>query len=123
MLPELHSDRIDRVVLHPVAGPLLLAVLAVCGLPGRVQLVGGPDGCHQGGHRVAGPRRAATLPNQGAWHWLNSLVVDGVIAGVGGVLVFLPQIVILFFFILVLEESGYLPRAAFLLDRLMGAWA
>jgi ferrous iron transport protein B len=47
--------------------------------------------------------------------------VDGVIAGAGGVLVFLPQIVILFFFILVLEESGYLPRAAFLLDRLMGS--
>jgi ferrous iron transport protein B len=46
--------------------------------------------------------------------------VDGVIAGVGGVVVFLPQIIILFFFILVLEESGYLPRAAFLLDRLMG---
>jgi ferrous iron transport protein B len=46
--------------------------------------------------------------------------VDGVIAGAGGVLVFLPQIVILFFFILWLEESGYLPRAAFLLDRLMG---
>jgi ferrous iron transport protein B len=52
--------------------------------------------------------------------WLRSLLVDGVIAGAGGVLVFLPQIVILFFFILVLEESGYLPRAAFLLDRLMG---
>ena len=50
---------------------------------------------------------------------LNSLVVDGVIAGAGGVLVFLPQILILFFFILVLEESGYLPRAAFLLDKLM----
>ena len=53
--------------------------------------------------------------------WLRSLVVDGLIAGVGGVLVFLPQILILFFFILVLEESGYLPRAAFLLDRLMGS--
>ena len=52
--------------------------------------------------------------------WLRSLLVDGVIAGAGGVLVFLPQIVILYFFILVLEESGYLPRAAFLLDRLMG---
>jgi len=52
---------------------------------------------------------------------LRSLVVDGLIAGVGGVLVFLPQILILFFFILVLEESGYLPRAAFLLDRLMGS--
>ena len=50
---------------------------------------------------------------------LNSLIVDGVIAGAGGVVVFLPQILILFFFILVLEESGYLPRAAFLLDKLM----
>lgn len=50
---------------------------------------------------------------------LNSLVVDGIIAGAGGVVVFLPQILILFFFILVLEESGYLPRAAFLLDKLM----
>jgi ferrous iron transport protein B len=51
---------------------------------------------------------------------LNSLLVDGVLAGAGGVLVFLPQILILFFFILVLEDSGYLPRAAFLLDRVMG---
>lgn len=50
---------------------------------------------------------------------LQSLVVDGIFAGVGGVLVFLPQILILFLFILALEESGYLPRAAFLLDRLM----
>ena len=51
---------------------------------------------------------------------LRSLLTDGVVAGVGSVLVFLPQIVILFFFILLLEDSGYLPRAAFLLDRLMG---
>ncbi len=51
---------------------------------------------------------------------LKSLLVDGIVAGVGSVLVFLPQILILFFFILVLEDSGYLPRAAFLLDRMMG---
>ena len=51
---------------------------------------------------------------------LRSLLVDGVIAGAGSVLVFLPQILILFLFILVLEDSGYLPRAAFLLDNLMG---
>ena len=51
---------------------------------------------------------------------LASLLADGVIAGAGAVLVFLPQIVILFFFILVLEDSGYLPRAAYLLDRLHG---
>ncbi|MFX7887122.1 nucleoside recognition domain-containing protein, partial [Acinetobacter baumannii] len=50
-----------------------------------------------------------------------SLIVDGVIAGAGSVLAFLPQILILFFFILLLEESGYLPRAALLLDRLMGS--
>ena len=51
---------------------------------------------------------------------LHSLLLDGVVAGVGSVLVFLPQILILFVFILVLEDSGYLPRAAFLLDRIMG---
>ena len=50
--------------------------------------------------------------------WLNSLIVDGIIAGVGGVLIFLPQIFILFFFLGFLEESGYLPRAAFLVDRI-----
>lgn len=50
---------------------------------------------------------------------LRSLVVDGVIAGAGSVLAYMPQILILFFFILILEESGYLPRAAFLLDKLM----
>jgi ferrous iron transport protein B len=51
---------------------------------------------------------------------LQSLLTDGILAGAGGVLVFLPQILILFFFILSLEDSGYLPRAAFLLDRVMG---
>jgi ferrous iron transport protein B len=52
---------------------------------------------------------------------LRSLLVDGIVAGIGSVLVFLPQILILFFFILLLEDSGYLPRAAYLLDRLMGS--
>ena len=69
----------------------------------------------------------AVMGGLGAWvtaHMsagpLQSLLVDGVINGAGTVLVFLPQIIILFFFILVLEDSGYLPRAAYLLDRLMG---
>ncbi|HVK51467.1 MAG TPA: ferrous iron transporter B, partial [Pseudoxanthomonas sp.] len=64
-----------------------------------------------------GQATAATLP-EGP---LSSLLVDGIIAGVGGVIVFLPQILILFLFILALEESGYLPRAAFLLDRMMAS--
>ena len=51
--------------------------------------------------------------------WFRSLVTDGLIAGVGAVLVFLPQILILFLFILILEATGYMVRAAFLMDRLM----
>ena len=109
--------RLDAVVLHPVAGPLLLAARAVPDVPGGVQLGDRADGLIKdgvgGARRLARPRRCSDGP-------LRSLLVDGVIAGVGGVLVFLPQILILFFFILVLEDSGYLPRAAFLLDRLMG---
>jgi hypothetical protein len=54
---------------------------------------------------------------------LRSLLVDGVIAGTGAVVVFLPQILILFFFILVLEDSGYLPRAAFCWTASWAAWA
>ena len=65
-----------------------------------------------------GARRCSHAMPAGA---LQSLLVDGVIKGAGSVLVFLPQILILFFFILLLEDSGYLPRAAFLLDRLMGS--
>ena len=118
--PELLSDRIDRVVLHPLAGPVLLAVLLFAVFQAVFSWSVAPMDAIKAGTEWLGQWVATTLPNQGAWHWLNSLVVDGVIAGAGGVLVFLPQIVILFFFILVLEESGYLPRAAFLLDRLMG---
>lgn len=111
------ADKLDQVVLHPLLGPFLLGVVlflvfqavfswaalpmdwiesSVAGLGAQIQT-----------HMVEGP--------------LRSLLVDGVIAGVGSVLVFLPQILILFFFILFLEDSGYLPRAAFLLDRLMGS--
>jgi ferrous iron transport protein B len=69
----------------------------------------------EGGIKALGEWSVATLPDGP----LRSLLNDGVFAGIGSVLVFLPQILILFAFILALEESGYLPRAAFLLDRLM----
>ena len=109
------DDAVDRVVLHPVWGLLILlvalflifqAVFAWAALP-MEWIKAGMEGLGQliGGVLPEGP--------------LQSLLVDGVIAGTGSVLVFLPQILILFLFILVLEESGYLPRAAFLLDRLM----
>ena len=116
LIPHTLSDRIDRVVLHPVVGPLLLAA----GLFLIFQAVFAWASAPTDAIKAATGWLAATVGAMLPDGWLKSLIVDGVIAGAGGVVVFLPQIVILFFFILVLEESGYLPRAAFLLDRLMG---
>ncbi len=110
------SDRADRVLLHPVAGPVLLLALLFVVFQAVFAWAEAPMGWIESATAAAGDALGALLPPG----LLRSLLVDGLVAGLGGVLVFLPQIVILFFFILVLEESGYLPRAAFLLDRLMG---
>jgi len=110
------TEQIDHVVLHPVVGPLILAALMFLVFQAVFSWAAVPM-----------EMIAAAVASVGAWvgeHMaqglLRSLLVDGVFSGVGSVLVFLPQILILFFFILVLEDCGYLPRAAFLLDRLMG---
>ena len=116
VVPHTTSDRIDNVVLHPVVGPLLLAVLLFLIFQAVFSWAEVPMSLIEGATGALSEAAGSWLPEG----WIRSLLVDGVIAGAGGVLVFLPQIVILYFFILVLEESGYLPRAAFLLDRLMG---
>jgi len=109
------DEAIDRWVLHPVWGLLILAATMLLVFQ-AVYAWGEPiKGIIDAAIQWLGAEVTALLP-AGV---LRSLLVEGVIAGVGGVLVFLPQILILFFFILVLEESGYLPRAAFLLDRFM----
>ena len=118
--PDSATERTDRVVLHPVAGPLILALVLFLMFQAVFSWARLPMEIIQAATAALSQAITAALPSQGAGHWLSSLLTDGIIAGVGGVLVFLPQILILFFFILVLEESGYLPRAAFLLDRLMG---
>jgi len=115
-MPETGSDRIDRVVLHPVAGPAILALLLFLVFQAVFAWAEAPMGWIEDATAAAGEAVGSFIP-EGVLH---SFVVDGLIAGLGGVVVFLPQILILFFFILLLEESGYLPRAAFLLDRLMG---
>jgi ferrous iron transport protein B len=113
---ETMSDRVDRIVLHPVLGLLLLAVTLFLVFQAVFAWATVPmDAITAGVDALAGYLRTV-LPDNA----LRSLLLDGVLAGAGSVLVFLPQILILFFFILVLEDSGYLPRAAFLLDRLMG---
>ena len=115
-MPHQTSDLIDRVVLHPLAGPLLLVVLLFFIFQAVFAWAVLPMDLIKSATEFVAATVGGWLPDG----HLKSLLVDGVIAGAGGVVVFLPQIVILFFFILVLEESGYLPRAAFLLDRLMG---
>ena len=118
--PDVFTGRLDRIVLHPVLGPLVLCVLLFLVFQAVFSWARIPMDAIGWAASALGAAVQAALPDEGAWHWLNSLVTDGLITGVGSVLVFLPQILILFFFILVLEESGYLPRAAYLLDRMMG---
>ena len=110
------DDAIDRVVLHPVWGMLVLAVTLFLMFQAVFSWAQGPmDAIKAAMEGLGGLVRDAVPAGV-----LQSLLVDGIIAGAGSVLVFLPQILILFFFILSLEDSGYLPRAAFLLDRVMG---
>ncbi|QBE64142.1 ferrous iron transporter B [Pseudoduganella lutea] len=113
---ETGTDKIDNVVLHPVVGPVILAVLMFLIFQAVFSWAEAPMELIEGTFGAIGEAVQGVM----AEGVLRSLLVDGVIAGVGGVIVFLPQILILFFFILVLEDCGYLPRAAFLLDRLMG---
>ncbi len=108
--------RLDAVVLHPVAGPLLLAVVLFLMFQAVFSWAKAPQNLINAGIAGLSQWLAGVLP-QGP---LRGLLLDGVVAGTGSVLVFLPQILILFLFILALEDSGYLPRAAFMLDRLMG---
>lgn len=109
------DDRLDRVLLHPVLGLAILAAVMFlmfqAVFSSAEPLMGGIESLTA----LFGQLLSQALPDG----MLKSLLVDGIVAGVGGVIVFLPQILILFLFILMLEESGYLPRAAFLLDRFM----
>jgi ferrous iron transport protein B len=111
------SDRLDAVVLHPVAGPLILALVLFLVFQAVFAWAQVPMDAIKSGVSVFGEWVGHALPSS----LLKDLLVNGILAGIGSVLVFLPQIIILFFFILVLEDSGYLPRAAFLLDRIMGS--
>jgi ferrous iron transport protein B len=110
------QHRIDAVVMHPVWGLALLAVVLFLMFQAVFSWANVPMDAIKAGMAGLGDWTTAHM-TEGP---LRSLLVDGVIAGAGSVLVFLPQILILFFFILLLEDSGYLPRAAFLLDNLMG---
>jgi len=110
------DDAIDRVVLHPFWGVLVLMAVLFLMFQAVFSWATLPMNAIKAAVEACANGLKLLLPDG----VLLSLLSDGILAGAGGVLVFLPQILILFFFIIALEDSGYLPRAAFLLDRLMG---
>ena len=109
-------SRLDAVVLHPVTGPVLLAIVLFLMFQAVFSWAQVPMNLIQTGMAALSDGVGNNM-HPGP---LRGLLMSGIIAGTGSVLVFLPQILILFLFILALEDSGYLPRAAYMLDRLMG---
>ncbi|WP_293826865.1 ferrous iron transporter B [uncultured Brevundimonas sp.] len=114
--PDTLTGRIDSVLLHPVGGLLILFALLFVMFQAVFSWAAPLMDGIEGGIGWLGGLVAALLPDG----LLRSLIVDGIISGVGSVLVFLPQILILFLFIIALEDFGYMARAAFLMDRIMG---
>ena len=109
------THRLDGLFLHPIAGPLILAAVLFVMFQAVFAWSQPPADLLEGWVLALGNQIGAALPDG----IVRSLIIDGVFGGVGAVIVFLPQILILFFFILLLEGSGYMVRAAFLMDRLM----
>ena len=109
------THMLDAVALHPVFGPILLVTLLFVMFQAVFSWSEAPISLIEDAFKALEAWVTGLLPDS----ILRSLITDGVIAGVGAVVVFLPQILILFLFILVLEASGYMVRAAFLMDRLM----
>ncbi len=106
---------VDRVVLHKIAGPVILALLLFFIFQAVFAWATAPMDAIDAAVSALNAWVSNVLPD----NWVRSLLTDGIIAGVGSVVIFLPQIVILFAFILLLESSGYMARAAFLMDELM----
>ncbi|MFN2473412.1 MAG: ferrous iron transporter B [Sphingomicrobium sp.] len=109
------THHLDALLLHPLIGPLILAAILFVMFQGVFAWSAVPMDAIGAAVSWLGVQVGAALPAG----LFRSLIVDGLVSGVGAVLVFLPQILILFFFILLLEGSGYMVRAAFLMDRLM----
>lgn len=109
------TSAVDRVLLHPVAGFLILLALLFVMFQAVFSWATAPADLLEGWVTALGEAVTATLPAG----LIHDFLLQGVVGGVGAVIVFLPQILILFFFILMLEATGYMARAAFLMDGLM----
>jgi len=109
------TDRIDRIITHRVFGPLIFFAIMLFVFQAIYSFAEAPMGWIEEGFAWMSSSVSALLPEG----WFSNLITEGIIAGLGGVLVFIPQIVILFALIALLEESGYMSRAVFMFDGLM----
>jgi ferrous iron transport protein B len=114
--PDTFTGKVDAVLLHPVGGLAILLVLLFLMFQGVFTWATPAQDLIEAAFGALGTLAGHGLPDG----LFKSFIIDGVISGVGSVLVFLPQILILFFFIILLEDFGYMARAAFLMDRIMG---
>lgn len=110
------THKIDSILLHPVLGIISFFLIVFLIFQAVFSFASAPMDMIDGSMTALVEWINASFPDS----LLKSLVADGIIAGVGSVIIFLPQILILFFFILLLEDTGYMARAAFLLDKSMG---
>lgn len=115
-MPSLWSARLDKLFLHPVLGLFILLAILFCMFQAVFSWATIPQGWLQDMFDSLQAYVAALNPNS----FLVSLIANGIVAGVGSVIVFLPQILTISLFIILLEDTGYMARAAFLMDKLMG---
>lgn len=116
---EIRSDKIDRVVTHRIWGvPIFFAMMALVFFF-TFTIGNAVADIFEHGFGMLGTAITSGLTNVGAADWLISLIVDGIIGGVGGILIFLPNIATLFIAMSILEDSGYMARVALIMDRLM----
>lgn len=113
--PDTFSERVDHIVLHPFWGIVTLFTLLILIFQTLFSWASPLQDLIESGFSILGELASTHISHD----LFRSLIVDGIISGVGGVLVFLPQIVLLFLFIQFLEDLGYLGRAAFLMDSMM----
>ncbi len=109
------SEQLDNILTHRIAGPIIFFLLMLLVFQAIFAWAGIPQDLIEGGFGWLTETLNTNLPEG----WLTSLLTDGLLAGLGGILVFIPQIAILFFLIALLEEIGYMARAAFMFDRIM----
>ena len=111
------SERADRLFLHPFAGPIILFAVLFVMFQAVFAWSEAPIAMIEGASEWVAATVEANMPTG----FVRDFIIEGAIGGVGSVVVFLPQILILFLFILLLEASGYMTRAAFIMDRMMAS--